>query len=485
MSDIHSPHYEYIGYTLSWLCFNIILVLISIPIIIKLIKNSVYPPFDEKKPPKCLFNAGLLFLNITILCLIILILLGLFQLFMEDNNNMYDNSILYKLLIYSFGIIYWLQKYTLLIVLFIRLKFVFNPTPLAITDYTLKLFITLFIITPILLISLSLFVIMYNDFIIEEHDNNTNYLYVFLGIFVVLYNIFLILCVLSLFIYKLIQVYRIEYDMSFIQVIAKITIIAAISIIVAFIGPFCIILRYTLLLHNEYMFIITDYIISIEIFINFLCVIISYKYFKKYYEIFCCCIISLCHSFWFNTLYDDKRKNTMYDIKTNQINPHRHHRHHHLNVITTKTRTTQTRTIRPSDNIIGLTPIDIELTTNSMLNNSKIASLSWTNMTPTIGENIEYTEETKISSAINTNLLSGINEYANTEPRITDSNFTPITEEANESEIKFNINRALLNVGDINNNDIENSNKISFHWIDDNDDNDQNNENKEDKPHYM
>ena len=59
---------------------------------------------------------------------------------------------------------------------------------------------------------------------------------------------------------------QMNYNYSYVEVITKITILGTISIITAIIGPFSIILRY--IFYDNYMlFIITDYIISMETFI--------------------------------------------------------------------------------------------------------------------------------------------------------------------------------------------------------------------------
>eukprot|EP01084_Bolivina_argentea_P219231 371886_1 len=283
--NIHLSRYP--AYLILSIIFNIILLLPTCVIAYNITKYCLHPPAGKEKPAKALFYYTLLFILSTIGCLSLLILIDI------CNIQPYTKSITLLLIISC--ITYLLQKYLLLIVLFCRSYYVFNGTGLEISTKLIRIFTIMFIITPFVLVLCSIITIVY----LSKQTS------LIIGIFIMLLIVFEIVALIVLIIQKLYTIYKLMTHSSernqLIKLITKTTLLMSISVITSIIGPILIFIRFD----NIQIYIISGVVISIETFINLICITLSFTCFNKYYVRYCNFGDNFCKLFWYNILQLD------------------------------------------------------------------------------------------------------------------------------------------------------------------------------------
>eukprot|EP01084_Bolivina_argentea_P265102 449237_1 len=215
----------------------------------------------------------------------------------------------------SYICFYIIQSFTLLIIFFNRIFNVFRKTRYRLSICTKNVYISLFII-ELFCGMLMLFSIVHSTPII---------LWIFAATFFSLL-ITLMISLVSLFAYKLIQVYKHledSSDDSLVAAITKPTILVSVSVFVTFIRLISLTIRIQFLSWSDYMILkwVDDYITICDIYTNFVCVILSYKVFKIYYIKLCSVSDSKCRNCWSNIVNYEGRKMLTFVVQSNSVPP--------------------------------------------------------------------------------------------------------------------------------------------------------------------
>ena len=91
-------------------------------------------------------------------------------------------------------------------------------------------------------------------------------------------------------------------DKSVVSAITKTTILTSISIIITFSNAIVAMIR----INNPndiYTAWIANYFVLLDVYTNFLCVIMCYKAFRRYYKTLCSCFDIKCRKCWVNVIY--------------------------------------------------------------------------------------------------------------------------------------------------------------------------------------
>merc|ERR1712154_150798 len=114
------------------------------------------------------------------------------------------------------------------------------------------------------------------------------------------YNIVFMICLSSLFIYKLVMLFNkvmenndpesIHHDI--VDVIVKTILLGLISIAMTMTSCVFLIIRFSFMIQNYYIDIIGNTLISVDIYSNFIFITMSFKYFNKYYLMLFGCLHS-------------------------------------------------------------------------------------------------------------------------------------------------------------------------------------------------
>ena len=203
---------------------------------------------------------------------------------MLDVFQLLQYQLLFRAFLAISGIIYFLQKYVLLLVLFSRVFYIFNGTGLSLSKLTFNIFIILFTITPILLVL---------SVILAPYFSGTIIYILVVAIFIILLNVGFIISLVLLLLYKLYAVYKLmthqleKYQL--ISVISKTTLLATFNIIFSVLGPISIIIAVSSS-HTKtqfYSYIISGFTIPFEIILNLICITLSFRYFNNIYKHIC------------------------------------------------------------------------------------------------------------------------------------------------------------------------------------------------------
>ena len=139
-----------------------------------------------------------------------------------------------------------------------------------------------------------------------------------------------------LFVYRLIQVYKTEHDNEIlIGAITKITILVSISVSVTMVDLVTTTL-YRYVAHSILLQWIFSYVALFDVYTNFICVIMCYKMFKKYYQNVCSCMDIKCRICW-NKLIANKRDTNLADMLDN------HTKNQQLSVQISSTKSSSTK----------------------------------------------------------------------------------------------------------------------------------------------
>ena len=191
--------------------------------------------------------------------------------------------------------------FLLLILWIIRLYYAFNLTQFKLSRYTVG-----FIITSA---TIGFFGLMYCLLLYTPKDP--------VGLTVLLINVATFISwmifLISLFIYKLIQVYKnVSKNSALISIITKITILSVISI--TFTVVHCIMLMITTLAFKNkpqiglHVKMTKDLLHLFSIFINFICILFSYNCFDNEYQSLCGMTNDMCTNLWYYCIGEQKQE---------------------------------------------------------------------------------------------------------------------------------------------------------------------------------
>ena len=230
-----------------------------------------------------------------------------------------------------FIIAYFVQIYLMWIILFQRTMIAFEVASIhKMTKCVINSFILIFVIGPILtIVFFVLSSVNFDDKDNNDMDDNTHrILNVICGVFVISLDIVFPLILTSIFVKKLLQIFAASgknMDMNDIQssspshqrmmkTITKSTVLCIISIL----------FEIFTVVSFEFLVSTACWMVLLDIFVNFITIMFSYKCFDGYYMIFCgkCdkCINNIGWK-WYERNYDgDKPRDNLADTSTNTAN---------------------------------------------------------------------------------------------------------------------------------------------------------------------
>eukprot|EP01083_Nonionella_stella_P084202 233044_1 len=257
-----------------------------------------YKQLSRKKKP-LLFAFGLL-LNITAFtCLFVLF----WKSFSQLVNAQYDSS---NPLFFACNMVF-LQHSFLIMVLFVRMYYIFHTTDLELSMATIVLFVVTFMFSSAIFGA-----ILTSKIRVPGTDSWVN-----CAITLCVFNIIFMIVTTSLFLSKLSIVFRRssqakhsnKKDNALINLITKITLLSLMTMSITFVSCLLLLFRFSIFGENVVVSLISDWVISIDIYSNFLCYSLSFKYFHKYYAKLCRCCDFKCRRLWyfmvFGALPDD------------------------------------------------------------------------------------------------------------------------------------------------------------------------------------
>ena len=180
--------------------------------------------------------------------------------------------------------LYILQTMMLAAILFYRLYKVFKTTKFALNILTIRLFSTCYIIASLIGIGAG---ITYST-----HRTIGRFIGSIAGIF----GIIIIGYIFILYVYKLFLVYKSEKDEDLINVITKTSLLAFISIFNTFL-VFTIIPLISVINSVHFSFI-WNVLVVMDLYTNFFCIYLQYKYFNPYYLKICGVCDRKCVALW-------------------------------------------------------------------------------------------------------------------------------------------------------------------------------------------
>lgn len=244
-----------------WLGFavviNAVLILSSIGLTYKFVVGLGE---DAKKVSKFLYYSGLSYF---ILSTITLILSTPINFYCSKSDIMRYADRVHKIL-------YSVQCYFYIVLWFLRLYFAFRGTAFELSKCALTTIITFAMIGFVSLLYAMIF-----------HDTHTNFGFVVTGCLILLF-IAWIMFLVSLFIYKLINVYKnvSAENNGLIRVITKITILSIVSICSSFLYLSIFFIARN---KNIHLKLARDYMQLVSTYMNFICVLLSYNCFDAFY----------------------------------------------------------------------------------------------------------------------------------------------------------------------------------------------------------
>eukprot|EP01083_Nonionella_stella_P091317 255297_1 len=219
----------------------------------------------------------------------------------------------------------FLQHFVLITVLFIRIYYVFRrKLGLALSTRTIRVFIIA------LVFSFSIFVLLLTTTI---HIPGTD-AWVNCAITLCVFNLIFMVTITSLFLNKLSIVLRFtlennkctdrtKSDNELIDLITKTTLLSLIAMLTTFISCILLLFRFSMFGNHPIVSVISDWVVSIDIYCNFACYSLSFKYFHRYYVYMCHCCDVKCRQLWFCMVFkgtDDVSFLSKDLAKTNESN---------------------------------------------------------------------------------------------------------------------------------------------------------------------
>ena len=241
----------------------------------------------NKKTSKILFISGSIFFVFSSFGLLATLTNIMSICFHGSDTNYLDfNHWIYFIISYS------IQTYFLWLILFLRLKFVFQGSIFKLSKLTVRIHIIIFIFIPIGAPCL---------FLILSYIQST-LIYTILLLIIFVFIIIFSMSLSILFIYKLLNVFKInqKHNSKLLQTISKSTILAIISLSLTFLTPITMLLCFYAIHHSQNenkngertlsMEIATSILAVIclfDVFSNYFCILLSYNCFDGLYRKVC------------------------------------------------------------------------------------------------------------------------------------------------------------------------------------------------------
>lgn len=261
-------------------------------------KNQTSP--TKYKTNTNLFLFGLLFNIAAIFCIFALFYKALMYLINKPDPTS-------KIPIFFACNLVFLQNTFLMMVIFVRIYHIFNTTSLEIRSKTVVMFVTC------LLISTLIFILLLTTKIrIPGTDSWLN-----CAVTLCIFNVIFAIWITSLFLKKLAIVFKEaiaannvtnknmihEKDMSLIRIITKTTLLSFISMMITFISCLLLLFRFSLFGDSIYVSIISEWVISVDIYSNFACYSLSLGHYTQYYIKLCYTLDHKCRNCWLYMIF--------------------------------------------------------------------------------------------------------------------------------------------------------------------------------------
>eukprot|EP01084_Bolivina_argentea_P094606 170083_1 len=285
------------------------IILLSILIVLRRFIQHYNKVIVKTNTTRSLFFIGLFFIVNTFLSMFIWTLILIFHYL-----NIYAiNQFIYILHI-LFSIIYLLQYYSLLLSLFTRLSNTFRDSGfMQLQLKTIKNFRITYGTTLII-------------FIVCVTNNNYIRGTILWTICIAILYIFIVTwisLIISSFNSKLIQIYQLNTDNTFmLSIVVKTTTLSSISIFTSILSMIVIMYRFYIHFNPPtYMIAICDLIITLDIYTNFLCIVLAFNYFINLYNKSCGWLHKIFHYLWIHLLNVQKQIDQK-DTQMTKISPH-------------------------------------------------------------------------------------------------------------------------------------------------------------------
>lgn len=293
MAFCQDTNREYLS--ILFVLFASIFITILIFLFISFIKKIFY--VSKQRPPKIIIISAL-FLYLTIIIGMTMHTIFVSDLCIslpsaKDNKNTLNENTdtIYNHLV-NFS--YSLQCLLILWLWFIRLYYAFTGTLFELSKITIIGYISIFSLS-FLFVILMLAGISFDT---SQIDRNIHLLMLLL---LVTWFVILIISLASLFIRKLISVYRnLDSDQYFITMITKITILNFISLTITIIWAFSLIFFD----YNVYTEFVNHFGIIFDYFSTFICAILSFNCYETYYTQICGRLHNQCNQCWLHLVRD-------------------------------------------------------------------------------------------------------------------------------------------------------------------------------------
>eukprot|EP01084_Bolivina_argentea_P088422 159637_1 len=243
----------------------------------------------------------------------------------------------------------FLQNTLLVILLFIRIYYVFRGTPFQLTHTIILIFILSFIISIGIFISL-----LSTRFTFPNtHPSFT------CAVTLCIFNLLFMISITSLFLVKLANIFKLENKIQIstdennglINIITKMTILSLISMSITFIACLFLLFRFVVFGSNIYTIIISEWATTIDIYSNFLCVSLTFNFFEKSYLKLCHCFDAKCKHICFIILIGSKNEAQLASKIESTTNKSKPDTNSEKIIVETKSEQVQ-KAEKPSDTVI-------------------------------------------------------------------------------------------------------------------------------------
>lgn len=316
-----------------WSGVNILLLLAIFLSIHKLCRNCKSLTINKFKKSKAKFenknrnqsqppiSLSLLYIIMSSMCILCFIIFGVLKFYQKEESIIFIN------LSIIFTAIYIIKYYILLFILLKRLENIFKNTALALSSILINCFKIIIFLQSIIHLTISI-LSNTNDLILNPNKTNrnirgTNLWELILGLLWCIQRGLFILFV-ALFLYKLSKCFtikdenqRIKIDPSLLNIIKKISLTTVIALIISIISTIFVMLRFRYFNHMI-LNIISNYLVTIEIFADYLCVILTLKIFDNEYIFLCGCLDNKCSEKLWITLHNKRIIKQQSEIRENE-----------------------------------------------------------------------------------------------------------------------------------------------------------------------
>ena len=284
MDNMHDHHMEHMNVSeclssmdvmsIVWITINIILLANMIPLMYKFIKMNLQKR-SKKKQKWYLFYPGIIFT----ICTFIILIADTVVIFFYECNHFW-----WMLFMLIFGSTYTLQIVLVFTILFARTYFIFKSSAYALSKRTIIIYCLLFIMVPC---SVGLVEAWYH---ISHHSEVSSTALALCYVF----NMLVMVSLLTLFTQKLFITYtnlptvhdprRSETHRNLMKVITRTVVLTSISLLFTLIASIGFI---TIDKWNTFGQMMIALLVIIDVYTNFVCILLSYAFFDRYYQKLC------------------------------------------------------------------------------------------------------------------------------------------------------------------------------------------------------